>query len=235
MENQYVIDPNTFKCPISHQFFKRPVNFEGHFFERELLKKWLKKHDIHPLTNVYTTNKVFYECVVFKNLLSDFYKKNPKNVTEQYGFKETFDKFKVITLYNQNKIDELITYLKIHDIDLSHIFNDFDHYCLLLTNDIITKHLIDVTEDLEHEYIDGWKPIHYISIFSTFNMFKYIISKGIDLECEDDYGCRPIHLVCESLDIDKIKYIVGKGVNLRDDNDEIPDDIYTLVHKYIIL
>ena len=68
------IDKYTFICPITHQYFNEPAFFERFYFEKDALKKWLKDNNTHPLTNVNTSNKTYFKCSLFDNLLNEFYK-----------------------------------------------------------------------------------------------------------------------------------------------------------------
>ena len=242
MNSLLINDLYVFKCPITREFYYEPVIYDGYFFEKEALEKWLNTNNIHPFTGLQIKNKNYYDCVWFNNLLKEFYEKNPEYLNEQY--KEKFNEEKVYKLFNENRINDLLKYLTSMKEEIK--FTNLNNYKKLLKNENITKHLIDnnisclnewdyqlvhficcysTSEmikyiidkgvDLECTTIDGMRPIHYICLQSTPEMIKYIINKGIDLECEDNDGWRLIHYICRFSTPEMIKYIIDKGVDLE--------------------
>ena len=51
-QDQFVMDPADFKCPISQEVMTDPVlAADGHTYEREMIAEWLRIRRTSPLTN----------------------------------------------------------------------------------------------------------------------------------------------------------------------------------------
>jgi hypothetical protein len=104
------INKDDLLCPITQQIFLHPVmTQDGYTYEREVIVKWLKTHDISPMTNVPLRNKILVNNISIKQIVdkyidinheekSDQYKNNAPTNTIHIYFCELMDK-----LFNKNK------------------------------------------------------------------------------------------------------------------------------------
>lgn len=128
--------------------------------------------------------------------------------------------YKNINLILRNIIDELE---KNNLIDSNlrypdYVIKKFDFNLEYFKNLNTIQKQKDYLDDVDLEtYIDtnNYKPIHYISQYSTPEVIKYIIDKGVDLEAQTKHGCKPIHFICRCQSPEAIKYIIDKGVDLE--------------------
>ena len=80
----------------------------------------------------------------------------------------------------------------------------------IFSNDTLVKYFIDNNIEATNRYES--KLIHYVCMFSSFEMVKYIIDtyieKGLDIECKDKNRFTPLHYICLSTSEDSIKYML---------------------------
>lgn len=201
---------DNFVCPISCQLFNKPVLAEdGYFYEESEIRKWLKTNDKSPMTNIYMGKSLRCSHLI-SSLLEKFYEENPCDLDNRFDIDDQMD---ILRNHIVNK--DYWKIMEFVNIDLGYFDAGLLKEIIINGSSQIIKHLIDNASNIEVEYSNKWKLIHYICRYSKPKMVKYIIDRGVDLECENRNKWRPIHFICRYSTPKMIKYIIDKGVDLE--------------------
>ena len=208
-----------FICPITRQLINEiAITSDGFFYEKSAIEQWLKTNNTSPQTGL-VINKQTYPCIALQNQLEEFYNNNPLSKAKR------FQKSKAHA-DNLDEINNIIAnaeYTKLLNYnEFNWLLFDDQYFVTLMENinsDVIT-HIINNTPNLECEYDDKWRPIHYVCNYQSIDAIKLLVDKGVDLECENNDKYKPIHYVCCYRSIDVIKLFVDNSVDLEcQDND----------------
>lgn len=193
-------------CPITHQIFLNPVVCsDGFTYEENAILKALETKPISPMTNTPLEHKSLSPNFLIKKYITSYLDQFPEKKEDQYK-----DEY-----YYFTSCKELLEYLYKILNPLTYI--DFIKKCRnIFSDEIIVAHWISNFTDLEEKDEDGWRLIHFICSFSTFNMIKLICEKGVNLEALTTNNASPIHLLCRNnLCLESIKFFVEQGVDLE--------------------
>ncbi len=69
------------------------------------------------------------------------------------------------------------------------------------------QYIIDRGVDLECKTEYGWRPIHFLCKYSTFEMIQYIIDRGVDLQCQTKNGLKVFDLINEENKLKILEYL----------------------------
>lgn len=91
---------------------------------------------------------------------------------------------------------------KVRPIHIACQFRDLDVVTAIVSNNI------NINLNLEVADIEGWRPIHYASHFSSQLVIKYLISLGVELDAKTNDGYKCIHFICRNSTINMIQFII---------------------------
>ncbi len=213
---------DSFKCPITHNFFRNPVTaMDGHIYENNAIKKWFKTKNTSPLTNL-VIETTLIKSIIFDEMLKDFYVTYPEFKLKDYDYlvdviqkknheKETIIEYlKAIDCINENRITS-----EFKDDGGNKLMYLFDQGKELI-NFIIDHHNID------YKGYHEWQLIHFICRFGSLDMLKRIIDRGANCEAMTTQKWKPIHYICSRTTLlnskdqyEAIKLLTMNGVDVE--------------------
>ena len=203
-----------FVCPITRQLINEiAITSDGFFYEKSAIEQWLKKNNTSPQTGL-RINKKTYPCIALQNQLEEFYDNNPLSMAKR--FKKSLSH--ADNLDEINKIIANAEYTKLLNYNEFNwlLFGSLNLIKLMknINSNVIT-HIINHTLNLDCQYNDGWRPIHYVCAYRSIDAIKLLVDNRVNLECENNDKWRPIHFVCKYRSLDAIKLLVDSRVNLE--------------------
>jgi len=193
-------------CPISKQIFCNPViASDGHTYEKESLEKWLSTKNTSPMTRE-PLKREYSDSDLIKKFVDQYIENNPHLKSEIYKPAFTVENLKDLEIIINNS----------ETISLKNLSNEYIAQLIIKFDTNVLIKLINKLNNLEYQYQDNWKLIHFICKYGNPKIIKYILDKNIDLECQTLKGMRPIHFICsrKDLSIDTLIDITNHEVNV---------------------
>jgi len=230
-------------CPITKQIFHTPVILsDGHCYEEEALRTWLKHSLKSPLTG-YRVERGYIRSITMKNIVDRFIEQNP-----------TCERYKPeMTDYILDKLIDNRMEFKIASYDLENYVLSTTRYRKLYKNFELAKYVIDKKLTTDKDYnqviiimcdissaiilfyiidnvcldfsVDGYYPIHYLLLRDIREVVMYAIDK-LNLKYKDKCESGVVHYVCMEHDLDILKHIVSKGVDINSSDNEFKKPIH---------
>ena len=209
-------------CPISLQVFKNPVMAsDGNIYEKRELKNWLKYKRTSPLTREDLKNFTsLIKCTTMRNLTNDVLL-NERAENLQYAYIKDYRHERNINKINaifendfptKNTINKILKYREFK-------LDNFSNIVQVIKKTNISEdamlHIIDNIIDIEYEFSNNYKLVHYACQYGTPATIKRLIDRGVNLECTTYNDWKPIHFACKYSSPDIIMYMINKGVDIE--------------------
>jgi hypothetical protein len=238
--NIFKFNFNTFMCPISHDYFKNPVSYDGYFFEEACIVKHLETSNKNPMNNNIVNHKILNYSTLFEKILAAFYKMHPEYLDEQFNMiYYNIDEY--IKIIESNTFHEhvdsaeilfgvLMTYLANHeDNHINHVVLSPSSLEFMFTN--ISQELLNSRDTCENYFI------HYImSYISDVKSFDIVIKHKNKINfnvCNED-GYTPLHILCSFNLVIKnfmeYKYMMHEYMKFDFDINAYDEDMWSPLH-----
>jgi len=214
VDKQLSINPETLKCPISHDIFYDPViAMDGIVYERALIENWFLKSNTSPIKRCEMKDELI-ECIFVKNLVEEFLQKHPEFKCDQYkpNLSYTFNKHRITRHITDNRSDKLFMY---HSFDLADMINAGTLQYLLQNSGVKPMiHVLDNALDLDATSAGGVRAIHNICQYGSVDVLKHLLTKKVDINAPMNNFWTPLMLLCRHGSYESLKLFTEMdGVN----------------------
>ena len=218
------IDEQDLICPISQQIMLDPVTApDGQNYERIEIEKWLKTKKTSPFTRKAMTGTTA-DNRLLKRIITDYLKKNPDKIDEQYVDVKYYDVASQVHVNNMADFAYIIKNHKYYDIN-----KYFRAVCKYGTSTQVLIMLTNVpTVNINSRSISGCTAILYVSQKICFNrenyrnnddvelIMKLLIDRGVDVNIiSTQYRIAPIHCVIGLSDIKYMNILIEAGADVN--------------------
>jgi ankyrin repeat protein len=214
VDKQLSINPETLKCPISHDIFYDPViAMDGIVYERALIENWFLKSSTSPIKRCEMKDDLI-ECIFVKNLVEEFLQKHPEFKCEQYkpNLSYSFNKQRITACINDRRFDKLSMY---HNFDLADMISAGTFDYLIQTNNMRSIiHVLDNAIDIDAISGNGVRALHKICQYGNVDMLGHILTKKIDINAPQLDNWTPLMLLCRYGSFESLKLFTERdGIN----------------------
>jgi hypothetical protein len=225
--NMMSIDTNILICPITQQYFYKPVICsDGIIYEEAELSEWFERNDTSPLFTKKLETKKYYECIVIKTLVEQYFKMNP-TIDRYFSIKyikKSDDFLKLgsdeVTLFVNNCVEKGARIFS-DDICVGHILKSdiitdkFIHNIIIYCkNTELCIRAIDKMCDLNSvNESRKFSLIFYIIRFGDYDLLKYALeTKNFKLDVFDNNKWSVLHYIARYAALNSMECFLDKFV-----------------------